>query len=213
MDISFTSLDDYETQLDKLAENIDPRKDPSSTGWRIRDERTNHWNNERTSQEALSKAVRVSKQTVTNWESGRSVPTETNFESLAALFGCSVGYLKGQIDDREPAAYEYEKQCVEKYAKSLTAANERNTILLNAFKILGLNVKDISGISATADFTIGEDEYIIHLAHKDNFDKLRQAIETAVVVSGIRVQKEPLTIEDIERLERGLEELRKLQRE
>ena len=51
---------------------IDPRKDPNSTGWRIRDERTNHWNNERTSQEALSKAVRVSKQTVTNWESGRS---------------------------------------------------------------------------------------------------------------------------------------------
>ena len=56
------------------------------------------------SQEALAERLGVSRQAVSKWESGASVPDTENVVALSRLFGVSVGWLLGVEEPPEADA-------------------------------------------------------------------------------------------------------------
>lgn len=52
------------------------------------------------SQEQLGKTLSVSRDVVSNWESGETVPRVDMLFRLADLFGCSIDYLFCRTNDR-----------------------------------------------------------------------------------------------------------------
>ena len=54
------------------------------------------------SQEKIAELVGVSRQAVTKWESGQSVPSMANLITLTEIFEVSLGELTGSINDNIP---------------------------------------------------------------------------------------------------------------
>jgi len=67
-------------------------------GERIKEQR----NKNGFSQEKIAELVGISRQAVTKWESGQSVPSMANLMTLAEIFGISLGELTGGINDDIP---------------------------------------------------------------------------------------------------------------
>ena len=57
------------------------------------------------SQEALAQALEVSRQAVTKWEDGSSLPSTANLFALSGFFGVPLAELTGTPDGNAPAAY------------------------------------------------------------------------------------------------------------
>lgn len=57
------------------------------------------------SQEALAQALEVSRQAVTKWEDGSSLPSTANLFALSGFFGVSLAELTGTPDGTLPQAY------------------------------------------------------------------------------------------------------------
>lgn len=56
------------------------------------------------SQEAASKAIGVSVNTISRWEVGNIEPKASNLVALCNLYGCSPEYLLGMVDERNGKA-------------------------------------------------------------------------------------------------------------
>jgi len=54
------------------------------------------------SQEKIAELVGISRQAVTKWESGRSVPSMANLITLAEIFEVPLGELTGGVNDNAP---------------------------------------------------------------------------------------------------------------
>jgi len=54
------------------------------------------------SQEKVAELIGISRQAVTKWEAGQSVPSMANLMTLAELFGVSLGELTGGVNDHIP---------------------------------------------------------------------------------------------------------------
>jgi len=54
------------------------------------------------SQEKIAELVGISRQAVTKWESGQSVPSMANLITLAKIFGVPLGELTGGVNDHIP---------------------------------------------------------------------------------------------------------------
>lgn len=52
-------------------------------------------------QSELAKAIKVSEKTISRWEKDKTLMKANKAKELADLFGVSVGYLLGYIDDSE----------------------------------------------------------------------------------------------------------------
>lgn len=51
-------------------------------------------------QGVMAQHLMVTAPAISGWESGRSVPTEENFEKIARLCKCDAAYLKGEQEER-----------------------------------------------------------------------------------------------------------------
>lgn len=56
------------------------------------------------SQKYVAMELGVAGPSVSNWESGKTKPTQENIKALASLFGVSVDYLLGRDDTPSPPA-------------------------------------------------------------------------------------------------------------
>ena len=56
------------------------------------------------SQEALAQALEVSRQAVTKWEDGSSLPSTANLFALSGFFGVPLAELTGTPDGNAPAS-------------------------------------------------------------------------------------------------------------
>lgn len=76
------------------------------------------------SQEKLGKIVHVTKQSVSKWENGENLPEPPTMNKLADIFGYSVDYLYGRIDDPNPYTSTVNEKItadsVEEVSKSIT---------------------------------------------------------------------------------------------
>ena len=52
--------------------------------------------------EQLGKIIGVKQTTISRWEAGQVIPTQSNLKKLAAYFHVSSDYLLGLTDEREP---------------------------------------------------------------------------------------------------------------
>lgn len=59
-------------------------------------------------QPELAKIMKVSKQTVSNWENGNRTPDADTLSDLADLFNCSVDYLLGRTDEKKGVLFKYD---------------------------------------------------------------------------------------------------------
>lgn len=55
------------------------------------------------SQKFVAKTLKVASPSVSNWESGKTMPTPENLAALASLYGVSVDYLLGRDEPSTPA--------------------------------------------------------------------------------------------------------------
>lgn len=55
------------------------------------------------SQKFVAKTLKVASPSVSNWESGKTMPTPENLSALASLYGVSVDYLLGRDEPDTPA--------------------------------------------------------------------------------------------------------------
>jgi len=63
------------------------------------------------SQEKIAELVGISRQAVTKWETGQSVPSMANLMTLSEIFGVSLGELTGGINDNIPIENTVNAQC------------------------------------------------------------------------------------------------------
>ena len=54
------------------------------------------------SQSDLAKAIHVSQQAITKWETGKSEPSSSNIVDISKYFNVSSDYLLGETDDKTP---------------------------------------------------------------------------------------------------------------
>ena len=75
----------------------------------IRLRRKNGW-----SQEELAEKMNVSRQAVSKWEMGQSVPTPRNLEGIEAVLDLPVGTLAELLkeEEREPSSPKISKKCI-----------------------------------------------------------------------------------------------------
>ena len=72
------------------------------------------------SQEALAQALEVSRQAVTKWEDGSSLPSTANLFALSGFFGVPLAELTGTPEGNAPA--QHAASCQKKHADKRTKA-------------------------------------------------------------------------------------------
>ena len=97
-------------------------------------------------QEAVAESLRVSSQTVRNWEAGRTEPRRRDKEQLAALYGRAVEWFYGEKEEEPPPPLTEEEQAAIGADREMVM-NEASLALRSATP----NLSD-TAIKAIADF-------------------------------------------------------------
>ncbi|MCL2587907.1 MAG: helix-turn-helix domain-containing protein [Oscillospiraceae bacterium] len=117
-------------------------------GERIKEQRSKHG----FSQEKIAELVGISRQAVTKWESGQSVPSMANLMTLAEIFGVSLGDLTGGVND---------SMLTEKMEKKKGTGKLISAIILTIIGIMTITI--VSNMSAVTISRLAG--VLIHEAH------------------------------------------------
>lgn len=90
------------------------------------------------SQQALADLLDVSRQAVTRWESGTTVPTTDNLMSLAKLYGVSLDWLCSERGFEEQDAQQETQQ--ENQVKTAKKASRKRIIVLAAIVVVVIGI-------------------------------------------------------------------------
>ena len=123
------------------------------------------------SQERLAEELGVSRQAVSKWEIGQSVPTPRNLEGIEAVLDLPVGTLAELLkeEEREPSSPKISKKCI------LLTSVVGVAVLVMAFS-LGWFVSQQSSASHGGELSPGNGQVIM------NFQSPQGAIDAAVTV-------------------------------
>lgn len=121
------------------------------------------------SQERLAEELGVSRQAVSKWEIGQSVPTPRNLEGIEAVLDLPVGTLAELLkeEEREPSSPKISKKCI------LLTSVVGVAVLVMAFS-LGWFVSQQSSASHGGELSPGNGQVIM------NFQSPQGAIDAAV---------------------------------
>lgn len=75
----------------------------------------------------LAEAVKVSRQAVSKWEAGGSLPSTENLKSLSEIYGVPVDYLLNDLDDIEHEEEERAPSPLEPGNKDTLEVSSKNT--------------------------------------------------------------------------------------
>lgn len=75
----------------------------------------------------LAEAVKVSRQAVSKWEAGGSLPSTENLKSLSEIYGVPVDYLLNDLDDIEHEEEERAPSPLEPGNKDTPEVSSKNT--------------------------------------------------------------------------------------
>ena len=132
------------------------------------------------SQEELAARLNVSRQSVSKWESGTSIPDLNKIIKLSEIFGVSTDYLlKGQKD---LALLEFRKLCINKHYLEILAVLQTNFTKLTSIKIESATL---------SPFEIASRNHLPEFIVKKHLEKLR----TVPVDRLIKIRKNLLEAE------------------
>ncbi len=105
--------------------------------------------------EQLGKIIGVKQTTISRWEAGQVIPTQSNLKKLAAYFHVSSDYLLGLTDEREP----YKKPLkFEEALKILENTKRNDDIIKITNSIKNLSDDQLHALAMIADsFTKKQD--------------------------------------------------------
>ena len=66
------------------------------------------------SQRFVANTLKVASPSVSNWESGKTMPTPENLAALASLYGVSVDYLLGRDEEKSETMNRVKELCIRK---------------------------------------------------------------------------------------------------
>lgn len=82
------------------------------------------------SQEQLAEQLNISRQSVSKWESGASIPDLDKILKMSQIFGVSTDFLlKDELEQEQPSEVAYEDEVLEGKLVSLEEANEYMTMI------------------------------------------------------------------------------------
>ncbi len=126
------------------------------------------------SQDELASAIRVSRQSVYKWESGKSAPDANNLIALKATFGISIDNL---LDEN------YVEQMPEKKKRTRISAEEKARIRARILAEEGLSEEEVSEDEAEASEPVAleaEAEELIEPAAQVEQNTEEEALQTPV---------------------------------
>ena len=109
------------------------------------------------SQEELAKRLLISRQTVSLWENGQTLPTIDNLIRLREVFGISVDEMLVGISDSERSAQEAATDITAEYEASRAALKPRKHLKLIAISALAIIA--LLAIAVTFVFVLKPDPY------------------------------------------------------
>ena len=112
----------------------------------------------------LAEKVRVSRQAISKWETGRALPSAENLKYLSELFGVSVDYLLNDDMTEEPKPKEQEPAPEPQTEEAVIPEKEKGkpvrwkyiTALLLAVLLLGLLIGVFVGKYSERHISIGD---------------------------------------------------------
>ena len=112
----------------------------------------------------LAEKVRVSRQAISKWETGRALPSAENLKYLSELFGVSVDYLLSDNMTEEPKPKEQEPAPEPQTEEAVIPEKEKGkpvrwkyiTALLLAVLLLGLLIGVFVGKYSERHISIGD---------------------------------------------------------
>ena len=112
----------------------------------------------------LAEKVRVSRQAISKWETGRVLPSAENLKYLSELFGVSVDYLLNDDMTEEPKPKEQEPAPEPQTEEAVIPEKEKGkpvrwkyiTALLLAVLLLGLPIGVFDGKYSERHISIGD---------------------------------------------------------
>lgn len=98
-------------------------------------------------QPELARVLKVSKQTVSNWENGNRTPDADTLLKLSDLFNCSVDYLLGKTNNKNncviESSYNNENIKIELEGKEINLTEDEIQDLINKLGEVGFDVKKL----------------------------------------------------------------------